>query len=117
MPLIKLQTSIAALPSEQTTALLKSLSSTLAQQLGKPERYVMTLLETNIPMTFAGTFDPACYVEIKSVGQMKPTQTAQMSRLFCDQIASELGIASDRIYIEFADAQGYLWGWNGSTFG
>lgn len=117
MPLIKVQTSIAALPNDQTTALLQSLSANLAQQLGKPERYVMTVLETEVPMTFAGTSEPACYVEIKSVGQMKPAQTSQMSRLFCEQIASTLGIASDRIYIEFADAQGYLWGWNGSTFG
>jgi hypothetical protein len=25
-------------------------------------------------------------------------------------------LARDRIYVEFTDAVGYLWGWNGETF-
>ncbi len=28
-----------------------------------------------------------------------------------------LGIPKNRIYLEFAEAKGDLWGWNGSTFG
>jgi hypothetical protein len=40
-----------------------------------------------------------------------------MSEDFCQQIEAALGISANRIYIEFVDAQGYLWGWNKSTFG
>ncbi len=40
-----------------------------------------------------------------------------MSQDFCQEIESTLGVSSDRIYIEFNDAQRHLWGWNGSTFG
>jgi phenylpyruvate tautomerase len=40
-----------------------------------------------------------------------------MSADFCQQIESELGVSANRIYIEFADAQRHLWGWNKSTFG
>ncbi|MFS8802740.1 phenylpyruvate tautomerase MIF-related protein, partial [Synechococcus sp. R60.2] len=32
-------------------------------------------------------------------------------------IEARLGIPKKRIYIEFSDAKGYLWGWNGTTFG
>lgn len=117
MPLIKVQTSVANVDKSDAEALLKSLSSALAKHLGKPESYVMTALESEIPMTFAGTLDPVCYIEIKSVGTMKPEQTKAMSQDFCQQINQVLGIDKNRVYIEFADAKGYMWGWNSSTFG
>ncbi|AFZ30212.1 macrophage migration inhibitory factor family protein [Gloeocapsa sp. PCC 7428] len=117
MPLIKVQTSVANVEKSDAEALLKSLSSALAKHLGKPESYVMTALESGIPMTFAGTLDPVCYIEIKSVGTMKPEQTKAMSQDFCQKINQALGIDKNRVYIEFADAKGYMWGWNGSTFG
>lgn len=116
MPLIKVQTSVAALAQDASETLLKQLSASLAKHLGKPESYVMTALESETPMTFAGSTEPACYVEIKSVGSMSAAQTAAMSQDFCEQISGALDVASDRIYIEFADAKGYLWGWNGRTF-
>ncbi|PIG93045.1 phenylpyruvate tautomerase MIF-related protein [Gloeocapsopsis sp. IPPAS B-1203] len=117
MPLIKVQTSIDKLEQSQVQALLQNLSSTLAKHLGKPESYVMTALESGIPMTFAGTLEPVCYIEIKSVGAMKPEQTQKMSQEFCQYINQMLGVNKNRIYIEFADAKGYMWGWNSSTFG
>ncbi|MBE9047290.1 hypothetical protein IQ255_23310 [Pleurocapsales cyanobacterium LEGE 10410] len=117
MPLIKIQSSVSQPESTAVESLLTSLSANLAKHLGKPESYVMTAFEAGVPMTFAGTFDPVCYVEIKSVGNMSPDQTKSMSQDFCSQISDKLNLPSDRIYIEFADAKGYMWGWNGRTFG
>jgi phenylpyruvate tautomerase len=116
MPLLKLQTSIKP-ESTQVEDLLKTLSRALSQHLSKPESYVMTAFEAGTPMTFAGSTDPCCYVEIKSVGQFSDSQTQAMSEAFCGQIEALLGIPKQRIYIEFTDAKGYLWGWNGTTFG
>ena len=95
MPLIHVQTSCAAVPEAET--LLRELSAELATWLGKPERYVMTLLHTGVPMTFGGDTAPCAYVEVKSIGR--------------------LGVPADRIYIGFEDVPGRLWGWDGSTFG
>ena len=53
MPLINVRTSLPAL--KDGSALLQELSSELANQTGKPDAYVMTLLETGVPMTFAGS--------------------------------------------------------------
>ncbi|KJH73613.1 phenylpyruvate tautomerase MIF-related protein [Aliterella atlantica] len=117
MPLIKVQTSVAHTDKSEVETLLKNLSAKLSKHLGKPESYVMTAFESNVPMTFAGTLEPACYIEIKSVGNMKPEQTNTMSQDFCQQINQALNIDKNRIYIEFADAKGAMWGWNGSTFG
>ncbi|MBD2260858.1 phenylpyruvate tautomerase MIF-related protein [Pseudanabaena sp. FACHB-2040] len=117
MPLIKVQTSLAAPDQAQVESLLKDLSASLASHLSKPESYVMTAFEAGIPMTFGGTTDPVCYIEIKSVGTMGGNRTKAMSQDFCTQVESALGVPKNRIYIEFADAAGAMWGWNGSTFG
>ena len=48
MPLITLRTSLASV--DRRDELLLELSAMLAEQTGKPEAYVMTLLETDVPM-------------------------------------------------------------------
>ncbi len=117
MPLIKVQTSITATDQSQVESLLKTLSASLAKHTGKPESYVMTAFEPDIAMTFGGTTDPVCYVEVKSVGTMSSAQTKAMSQDFCQTISAAIAVPPNRIYIEFADAKGAMWGWNGSTFG
>ncbi|MEM8542870.1 MAG: phenylpyruvate tautomerase MIF-related protein [Cyanobacteria bacterium P01_H01_bin.119] len=117
MPLIKVQTSVAGPDQDTVTTLLKTLSASLAQQLGKSESYVMTAFEGDVPMTMAGSTEPSCYIEIKSVGTMGADKTKAMSRAFCQQVETSLGIAGDRIYLFFSDVPGSMWGWNGRTFG
>jgi phenylpyruvate tautomerase len=117
MPFIKVQTSVSSPDAAKVEAMLKSLSAKLAKHTSKPESYVMTAFEPETKMTFAGTTDPVCYIEIKSVGAMKPEQTKAMSQDFCQEINQALSIPTNRIYIEFADAKGAMWGWNGTTFG
>ncbi len=117
MPLIKVQTSVASPDASAVESLLKELSTSLAKHLGKPESYVMTAFEPGMAMTFAGTTDPVCYVEIKSVGTMSSSQTKAMSQDFCQKLNTVLGVPTNRTYIKFADAKGAMWGWNGATFG
>ena len=95
-------------------ALLNKLSAALASATGKPESYVMTLLESSVPMTFAGSNEPCAYVEIKSIGALTPPE---MSDQFCALINASLGISKDRIYIGFEDVNASDWGWNSRTFG
>ncbi len=115
MPLIKVQTSVSIADATIET-LLKQLSVSLAKHTDKPESYVMTVYESAVMMTFGGTSEPTCYIEIKSVGSMSPAQTKAMSQDFCQQIQQTLNILPNRTYIEFADAKGSMWGWNDTTF-
>ena len=115
MPLIKVYTS-AIVESDQQIILLNQLSQQLAVQLSKPEAYVMTALESGMAMTFGGTSDPACYIEIKSIGILLPEQTKAMTTVFCGLIEQMLGVPRSRTYIEFTNAIGPMWGWNGDTF-
>ncbi len=116
MPLIKVKTSVTIADPATIDPLLKQLSARLAKHTGKPESYVMTAYEPGVSMTFGGTIEPTCYVEIKSVGSMSSAQVQAMSQDFCQHIQQALAVPSDRIYIEFTEAKGSLWGWNGSTF-
>lgn len=44
-------------------------------------------------------------------------KTQTMSQDFCAKVQAALGVPPNRTYIEFNDAQGAMWGWNGTTFG
>ncbi len=112
MPLINVITSRGDF--EDSDELLQEISKELSFQTGKPESYVMTTLQTKIPMTFAGKTDPSCYVQVKSIGAI---DSSRMSAAFCKLISEKLNIPRNRIYIGFEDIPASLWGWDGKTFG
>lgn len=114
MPLIRLISSLE--PPPASGGLLRDLSALLASELGKPESYVMTCLEPRALMTFGGSQEASCYVEVKNVGTFTAAKTSRLSAAITDRVAAALGVAKDRIYIEFADAAPHLWGYDGSTF-
>ena len=115
MPVVRIITS-AETPTA-ADALLGDLSALLARELGKPESYVMTCLEPRARMTFAGSSEPTCYVEIKNVGTFSPETTSRVSAAVTDRVSAALGVPKNRIYIEFADARPHMWGHDGDTFG
>ena len=117
MPLITVKTSAALSSAEIAPALLKAMSANLAALLGKPERYVMTLLDTDVAMTFAGDAAPACYVEVKSIGALDGDRTRELSAAVCALLQQHLKVPADRTYIGFEDVPPLLWGWNSATFG
>ncbi len=58
MPYLKIQINRELAP-EESKSLLASASQKMADELGKPERYVMVELTTNPAMLFGGTDEPA----------------------------------------------------------
>jgi phenylpyruvate tautomerase PptA (4-oxalocrotonate tautomerase family) len=118
MPLLSVRTSAPQPDLEAADALLLEISGKVARHLGKPESYVMTSLEAGVPMTFAGSrAEPVAYLELKSVGSIRAEATQAMSAELCQLIERHLGVPAARTYIEFSPCEGYLWGWNGRTFG
>jgi len=109
-----LKTNIAIAENKQSD-LLQQCSQLTASILGKPEGYVMVILEDNCRLIFGGNDQPAAYIEFKSIGLPEDT-TPGLSQTLCESISDATGIAANRIYIEFANADRHLWGWNNTTF-
>ncbi|MCW9024926.1 MAG: phenylpyruvate tautomerase MIF-related protein [Gammaproteobacteria bacterium] len=115
MPLLKIQTN-HSLDSINTEALLAEASQLVATGLGKPEAYVMVVMEQRPQaMIFAGSTDPLAYLELKSIG-LPEAKTGTLSQSLCQFMENKLGIPASRIYIEFADAPRAMWGWDSGTF-
>ena len=114
MPFLRIQSN-QALTDAEARSLAARASAVVAEQLGKPERYVMISVESNPAMQFAGTDAPLAYLELKSIG-LPESLTADTSRALCDLLASAAGVDPDRVYIEFTDAPRKMWGWNNGTF-
>ena len=114
MPLLKIDTNVL-IETEAKHVLLAKASKLVAEILGKPESYVMVKLENNPDMMFAGNTTPLVYAELKSIG-LPETKTKDFSACLASLFAEELQVDAQRVYIEFANAERHMWGWNGSTF-
>ena len=112
MPLLEISTN-TQIDSPQNIAELAS--KLTAEMLGKPESYVMVRIHPEQTLIFAGNNEPAAHVKLKSLG-LPENHTAEFSDNICSFISSTLGIDSARIYIEFANPERHMWGWDGRTF-
>lgn len=115
MPFLKLSTNVE-IGSEKASQLATELSQLLARETGKPERYVMVELAGGKSMLFGGSDQPLAYLECKSIG-LTSVQAKALSPALAKVLAAQLGLAAERIYIEFSHCPGEFWGWNASTFG
>ncbi|MBN2143894.1 MAG: hypothetical protein JW774_04640, partial [Candidatus Aureabacteria bacterium] len=104
MPFLRVSVS-KEVPETKKKELLKTWSSLIARQLGKPESYMMTLFSPSVPMTFGGSDAPSAFIEIKSIGALSSSNCTALTKNLCQSLEKELGIAPDRTYIEFTDVK------------
>lgn len=114
MPLLKVTTN-AKPDDSQADQIPKQLSQAVAELLGKPESYVMVIVEYNANMSFAGTNEPLAFLELKSLG-LPEDKTTEFSENLCLLIQDLFHVPSNRIYIEFSSPDRHLWGWDKRTF-
>ncbi len=114
MPTLRILTN-TQVPSEGRAELLTRASGTVAEMLGKPESYVMVILEDGRDMLFAGTAAGTAFLELISLG-LPEERTAHYSRTLCNLVEEVLGVPAERVYIAFSSPPRHLFGWNGDTF-
>lgn len=112
MPLLEISTNTKV---DNELSIAEKASALCAQMLGKPESYVMVKIQTEQTIIFAGSNEPAAHVKLKSLG-LPEDKTADFSASICAFISEQLDINSARIYIEFANPERHMWGWNEKTF-
>jgi len=89
-------------------------SAFISSLLNKPENFVMVKLSDSLQMLFAGTNEPCCFIEIKSIGSI---ESSKMSKPICEFFSNEMEISIERIYIFFQNVDSGMWAWNSRTFG
>ena len=110
MPYINVSTSAKVNDKEK---LLQEISILISSLTNKSKRFVMAKLDDNCQMYFDNEA-PSCFLEIKSIGSLKPSE---MAKPISEFLYEKMGIPIDRIYISFYDVPASLWAWNGRTFG
>jgi phenylpyruvate tautomerase PptA (4-oxalocrotonate tautomerase family) len=116
MPLLKLQLS-ATVPDAKQQTLIATISRLIAEIIGKPEQYVMVTLETKVPIMMAGKQGDAAFADVRSIGGLSGSVNKQISQKIAAALEEHLGIAADRVYLNFTSMTAENWGWRGGTFG
>lgn len=114
MPYLNVSTN-QSLDKAAESAAVKKLSQACAEMLGKPESYMMVLLNTDQSMSFAGSTEPCAIISLASLG-LPEAKTADFSKSLCSLIGELCEVPSERIYINFTSPERHMWGWNQSTF-
>ena len=110
MPYINISTSAKV---DNKKKLLEEISNLISSLTNKSKRFVMAKLNDNCEMYFDNE-DPSCFLEIKSIGSLNPSE---MAKPISDFVHQNMGIPTDKIYISFEDVPASMWAWNGRTFG
>jgi len=76
---------------------------------------VLINLNLGQDMSFGGTTAPCAYLELKSIN-LPEAEAPKLSRSLCSILQQELRVAPQRVYIEFKNLTGRLFGWNNDTF-
>lgn len=114
MPYVNVRTN-AALDEAAQKDLARKLSALASKLTGKPEQWVMAAVEGGAALAFGGSFEPAAFVEFKSIG-LAENVCADQSAGITEFLERELGVPAARVYIEFKNLERCLFGWNGATF-
>ena len=109
MPYINISTSAKV---DDKKKLLEEISILISSLTNKSKLFVMAKLDDNCHLYFDNE-TPSCFVEIKSIGSLNPSE---MAKPISDFVNKKMGISIDRIYISFEDVPASLWAWNGKTF-
>jgi len=110
MPYINVSTSARI---KEKKKLLEEISILISSLTNKSRSFVMAKIDDNSQMYFDDK-TPSCFLEIKSIGSLKPSE---MAKPISDFVFEKMGIPIDRIYISFENVPASLWAWNGRTFG
>lgn len=114
MPYLKLETNVE-IPGSLAEALLRELTSAVADSTGKPEAYIQVAVAGGRHFMMAGKIEPTAHVDFRAI-ELSDARTAGISGAVCAVIENRLGIDGKRIFISFASYAGTMWGYDGKTF-
>ena len=115
MPMINLKTPIE-IPEHKQQSLLAALSEAVSEITGKPEQYIMVILE-KADFMLGGETGMAAFVDVRGIGGISPEINKKLSAKICEILEERIAVSPNRVYLNFTDIPASNWGFNGSTFG
>lgn len=113
MPYLSITANVA-LDAECEKALANDAAKVLSETLGKPQAYIMVAVQPVRVLQFAGSGEPAAFLDLKSIGY--PHDLSDASAGLSKAVERHTGIPSSRVYIAFDDFSASRWAHAGDTF-
>jgi phenylpyruvate tautomerase PptA (4-oxalocrotonate tautomerase family) len=66
-------------------------------------------------MIFGGTYDDLAFIELRSI-RLPEQRTKSLSKSLTSLVKDHFKIDGDRVFINFANIEPHLWGYNSDTF-
>ncbi|XP_054154342.1 macrophage migration inhibitory factor-like [Oppia nitens] len=114
MPIFKLSTNLPA--AKLPAGFLERSVDLVAKTLGKPKSYVVVQVLTDQLMNWGGSDGLCAVASVESIGALGRDVNKKHSKAIADHLQKELGIASDKCYINFVDLNKANCGYSGTTF-
>ncbi len=115
MPLLRITTNVT-LPAGERSDFLHEASGLVSLLVGKPEQWIMVVLNDDATMIFGGEPTPTAFIELGSIGLGDDGARASVAGL-TEFVASRLGVPAGRIYVQTTSPSATSFGWNGEMFG
>merc|ERR1712154_227482 len=116
MPNLRIETNVSLDSIEDPKAFLAKLSQAVSESTGKPEQYVMVQIVPGLPMMFGGSDAPCASAFFTSIGKIGAEENKVHAAAVYPLVAKHLGVAEDRMYILFNNAEYHNMAWKGTTF-
>ncbi|HBL41086.1 MAG TPA: hypothetical protein DDY98_05770 [Ruminococcaceae bacterium] len=113
MPFIQTKTN-TSISVDQEKSLKEKFGKDIRYLPGKTERWLMLDFEGDCRMWFDGKDTSCAMLEVKLFGKAQESAYEKLTAALTEDVASVLGISSDRIYVKYEEID--HWGWNGSNF-
>ena len=113
MPYLAITTNVP-LAAECESALAAVVSKILAAELKKPQSRVMVSVQPARVLRFAGSEEPAAFLDLKSIGL--PNDLGDVSLALTKTVECHIGIPANRVFIAFADISPSRWAHEGDTY-
>ena len=115
MPSINVKLSFKV-TDNQKSALLSKLAEAASKATGKPQSYIMTIIEDNVTMSLGGDNDHCAFIDYRQIGAVNGNSNKKASKALTQVLENELKINPQKVYITFTGFNGNCWGCDGDVY-
>ncbi|KAL0544841.1 hypothetical protein IC582_019968 [Cucumis melo] len=102
MPCLYISTNVN-LAGVDSAAIFSATTTAVSSIIGKPENYVMVLLNGSVPISFGGNGDPAVFAEVVSMGGINSEVKRRLISTLGSILNEKLSVPPARFFLKVHD--------------